>query len=144
MRLLRAVPALPLAALLLTGCGADPAADRREQVAALTEAANAGDADSVRARADTLMETVAGQVERQELAADTAERVIALAQAVRAGADVIDDELLEQRRVEAETEAERQRLEAERQQLEEDQAKAEQERQKAEERGKGKAKDKDD
>lgn len=144
--------AVPLAAVLLSGCGADPASDRRAQVAAVTEAANAGDADRLRGEAERLAALVTDQQARQDVPAEQATRLLALADAVRSNADVIDEELLEQRRREAEAEAaaeaerrrleqERQRLEAERRQLEEDRAKAEQE---AEERGKGNKQDKDE
>lgn len=127
--------ALALAASvgLLAGCAADAGVERHEQVAALTEAANAGDADRVRDRADALLETLDQQVQRQELPADEADRLRALAREVRSGADVLDEDLLERRRAEAEMEAERQRLDAERRQLEEDRRKAEQERQQLEE-----------
>ena len=144
MRSPHAWAVVPVAALLLTGCAADPADDRRALVAAVTEAANAGDADRLRDEADQLVETVTAQQERQDVSAEEASRLIALAQSVRDNADVIDAELLEQRRREAEAEAaaeaerkrleeERQRLEADRKQLEEDRKKAEEERKKAEE-----------
>ena len=152
MRARHGLVALPVAALLMTGCAADPGADRRAQVAAMTEAANAGDADRLRDEAERLVEAVTAQQERQEVSADEATRLIALAEAVRTHADVIDAELLEQRRREAEAEAaaqaerqrleeERQRLEAERQQLEEDRKKAEEERKKAEEEAEKRSED---
>lgn len=139
--------AVPLSAVLLAGCAADPADDRRAQVAAVTEAANAGDADRLREEADRLIAMVADSA---DLPDDRADRLRALAASVRTGADVIDAELLEQRRREAEAEAaaaaerqrleeERQRLEAEREQLEADRAKAEQDR-----KGKGKKDDDED
>jgi chromosome segregation ATPase len=131
----RAQAALALAASvgLLTGCAADPGAERREQVAVLTEAANAGDAGRVRDRADALLEILDQQVQRQELPEEEADRLRALAREVRSGADVLDEDLLERRRAEAEMEAERQRLDAERRQLEEERRKADQERRQLEE-----------
>jgi colicin import membrane protein len=127
--------ALALAASvgLLTGCAADPGAERREQVAALTEAANAGDAGRVRDRADALLEILDQQAQRQELPKEEADRLRVLTREVRSGADLLDEDLLERRRAEAEMEAERQRLDAERQRLEEDRRQAEQERQRLEE-----------
>jgi hypothetical protein len=127
--------ALALAASvgLLTGCAADPGAERREQVAALTEAANAGDAGRVRDRTDALLEILDQQVRRQELPEEEADRLRVLAREVRSGADLLDEDLLERRRAEAEMEAERQRLDAERRQLEEDRRQADQERQQLEE-----------
>jgi chromosome segregation ATPase len=158
VRVPHGLAALPVVALLLVGCGADPAADRRSQVAAVIEAANSGDADRLRDEADRLVETVTAHQERQDVAADEATRLIALAEAVRTNADAIDEELLEQRRREAEAEAaaeaerkrleeERQRLEAERKQLEEERRKAEEEedskRGEDEDKKKGEGKDDD-
>ena len=129
-----------LPVLLLAGCGgSDPADDRREQVAALTGAANERDADGVRQRADALLSTVADQRERQEISAGEADRLIALAQAVRTGADVVDEDLLERRRAEAEAEAARQQLEEAREQLEEERKKAEESDRKADEEDRKKA-----
>lgn len=154
MRAPHALASLPVAALLLSGCAADPADDRRAQVAAVIDAANAGDADRLRDEAGRLVETVTAQQERQDVAADEADRLITLAEAVRTNADVIDEELLEQRRREAEAaaeaerkrlEEERQRLEADRKQLEEDRKEVEEEDEKrGEEGGKKKGRDKDD
>jgi TolA-binding protein len=134
--------ALPLV-LLLAGCAGGADSELRDDVAAVVEAANAGDADRLRVRADELIETVDAQAAQGDLAADRAERLRELAASVRSNADVIDQELIEQRRQEAEAEAERQRLEQERerleqerQQLEEDRKKAEEDRKKAEEENK--------
>ena len=135
-----------LALLLVAGCSADPGDERRAQVAAITEAANARDADQVRERVEALVATVGAQRERGELTADEAERLIAAAEAVRTGADVIDEDLLEQRRVEAEREKleeERKKLEEERKRAEEERKKAEEEREKEDE-GKGEDKKKKD
>lgn len=122
----RALVALPLAAALLAGCGADPAAERRDLVAELTQAANDGDADAVREHAEALVQVVADQREREELSAEQADRLIALAESVRKHADVVDADL--QARLEAEAEAE-----AARKALEETQRRLEVERRKAEE-----------
>ena len=142
----RALLVLPLLAALLAGCGADPVAERRDAVAAVMEAANDGDADGVRDAADALLATVADQVERQELAGDEAQRLTALAQAVRSGADVIDEDLLERRRAEAEAEAARKELEEAQKRLEEERRKAEEAARQAEQdKGKGEGKgDKDE
>lgn len=134
---------LPLAAVLLAGCGTDPGGVRRVQVAEVTEAANARDADLVRSRADALVETLAAQVADKQLAADEAERLTALARAVRAGADAIDADLIERRRLEAEADTARRQLEQERKKGEEERKKGEEEREKDEGKGEG-GKDKDD
>ena len=128
MRPARAVLALAVAASLLVACGQDdaPVADRRDVVAALTEAANAGDAGGVRRQADRLVELVQAQLEAGEVDAGEAERLSALAAEVRTGADLIDVEL--QRRLEAEAQAR-----AAREELEEAQRRLEEERRKAEE-----------
>lgn len=126
----QALLGLPLALLLVAGCAsADPAAERREVVATLTEAANSGDADAVRRHADGLLELIERQLADDEVDAEEAERLTALAQSVRAGADAVDEDL--QRRLEAEAEAE-----AARKQLEEAQRRLEEERRKAEEAAK--------
>ena len=133
--------AVPVALVLLAGCGSDPADDLRADVAALTEAANDGDADGVRDRADALLTTVQAQREADQLDAQEADRLIALAQSVRTNADVVDAELLERRRVEAEAEAAKQQLEQARRQLEEERKKAEEAaRRAAEDAGKGEGK----
>lgn len=136
MRLL----ALPLALFLLTGCGSDPADALRADVAALTEAANAGDADRVRDRAEALLSTVDAQREGDQISAGEAEQLIALAQSVRTKADLIDTDLIEQRRLEAEAEATAKQLEQARQQLEEERKKAEE----AAKKGRGKDDEEDD
>jgi chromosome segregation ATPase len=150
--LVRRAAVLPVV-LVLAGCAGGTDSELRADVAAVVEAANAGDADRLRVRADELVETVDAQQESGELPADRAERLRALAASVRTNADVIDEELIEQRRQEAEAEAERQRLEEERQRLEEERQQLEQDRKKAEEenkkdedkgRGKGKGGDGDD
>ena len=90
----QALVGLPLAALLLVGCtGTDPAAERREVVATLTEAANTGDAGGVRRHADRLVELVRQQLAGEQVDAAEAERLTALAESVRRGADAIDVEL---------------------------------------------------
>ena len=126
----RALLPLPLAALLLTACGVDPAAERRDLVLGITDAANAGDEDGVRAQATSLLQLLERQVADEELPAAEAERLGALVERVQAGADVLDEEL--QARLQAEADAERLQREA-------DEAKRllEEERRKADE-GKGK------
>ncbi|MEX2291406.1 MAG: hypothetical protein WD794_13925 [Mycobacteriales bacterium] len=103
---------------LLAGCGTSPAEARRAQVAALTEAANVRDADEVRKLADALRATVTAQAGRDELTEDEAGRLTALVRAVHAGADQIDADLLERRRLEAEAEQARRELEQERRKAE--------------------------
>lgn len=131
----RALLSLPLAALLLTACGVDPAAERRELVQGITEAANAGDEAGLRAQADSLLQLLERQVADDELPAEEADRLRALAAKVKAGADLLDEEL--QARLQAEADAERAQ-----QRADEAQRLLEEERRKAEE-GKGKG-DKDD
>lgn len=119
------LPALLVSGLLLAGCGGgtDPADARRAAVAAMTAAANDGDADGVRRHADALLATVAAQLQAQDLKTDEAERLTALAQSVRAGADTIDADVLERQRAEAE--AARQELAEAERRLEEERARAE-------------------
>lgn len=121
------LPALLVSGLLLAGCGGgtDPADARRAAVAAMTAAANDGDADGVRRHADALLATVAAQLQAQDLTTDEAERLTALAQSVRAGADTIDADVLERQRAEAEAEAARQELAEAERRLEEERARAE-------------------
>ncbi len=141
----RALLVLPLLAGLVAGCGASPDDERREAVAALTEAANDGDASAVRSQADALLETVAAQLDRGELTAEQASRLTALAEAVRAGADVIDQDLLERRKAEADAEQARRQLEEARKRLDEERRKAEEAARQAEEdKGKGEGKDEKD
>ena len=143
----RVLLAVPLAVALLAGCGSDPADVRREQVAAMTEAANEGDADRLRERAQALISTLDAQREQGDLDEAEAGRLTELAQAVLRSADVIDADLLERRRVEAE----RKKLEEERKRLEDERRKAEEAARQDEERdgddkgkGEGKGKGKDD
>ena len=127
--------ALALAPALLAGCaGSDD--DLREGVASLTEAANARDADRVRLLAEDVVATAEAQAAAGELGRDRAERIVALARSVQSSADVIDEDLLEQRRIEAENEAERKRLEAERVRLEAERKAAEQRARDADGKGK--------
>jgi len=117
---------LLLAGALLVGCGGtDPADVRRADVAAMTAAANDGDADALRRHAGALAATVAAQLEAQDVTADEAERLTALAQSVRASADLIDADLLERQRAEAEAEQARQELAEAERRLEEERARAE-------------------
>ena len=115
-----------VAALLLAGCAASPADARRDSVAALTVAANDRDAEAVRQRADALVVLVRDQLAEQEVPADEAERLVALAESVRAGADAIDPEMIERRRAEQEAEQARQALEQAERELAEQRAAAEQ------------------
>lgn len=140
---------LPLALVLLAGCGSAPEADLRARAEAAIEAANERDADAVRRHAQSLEQAVADLADAGELTDERARTLAALAASLQTSADVIDQDLLEQRRREAEAERleqERARLEAERQQLEEDRRRAEAEREdkRDEEEGKGKGKGKDD
>lgn len=139
----RALLSLPLAALLLTACSVDPAAERREIVLGITEAANAGDEDGVRAQAESLLQLVERQVADEELSAEQADRLRALAEKVRTGADVLDEEL--QARLKAEADAERLQREADEAQrlLEEERRKAEESKGKGD-KGDGDKGDKDD
>lgn len=127
----RALLTLPLAALLLMSCSVDPAAERREIVLGITQSANAGDEDGVRAQTESLRQLVERQVADGELSAEQADRLRALVEKVRAGADLLDEEL--QARLKAEADAKR--LQQERDEAE---RLLEEERRKAEEgRGKG-------
>ncbi len=138
----RALLALPVALVLLAGCGTDPADVVRDDVRALTEAANDGDADAVRDRVDALLTTVAEQRTAEELTAEQAAQLIALAQKVRKGADVIDNDLLEQRRraAEAAAKAAAAKLAEAKAQLEEERRRAEEAAREDSERGEGKGK----
>lgn len=137
MRAPSALLSLPLAALLLAGCGVDPAAERRELVLGITESANAGDEDGVREQADALLQLLERQVGDEELTAEQADRLRALAEEVAAGADVLDEEL--QARLKAEADAARAQ-----QERDEAQRLLEEERRKAEEAAKGGKGDKGD
>lgn len=141
----RALLSLPLAALLLTACSVDPAAERRELVLGITESANAGDEDGVRAQAESLRQLVERQVADEELTAEQADRLRALVEKVRTGADLLDEEL--QARLQAEADAERlqqERDEAERL-LEEERRKAEESKGKGDgDKGDGDKDEKDD
>lgn len=130
----RALVALPLAAALLAGCGADAAAERRELVAELTQAANDRDADAVRERAEALVQVVADQREREELSPEQADRLIALAESVRRNADVVDADLQARLEAEAEAEAARKALEETQRRLEEERRRAEEDRKKDEDK----------
>ena len=124
---------LPVALVVITGCGSDPAGELRNDVAAVTEAANVRDADRVRDRAGALLATIEAQADRGVLEPDRAAQLTEMARAVQAGADAIDEDLIELRRLEAEAEAERQRIEQEREQVEQERAELEAERKQAEE-----------
>lgn len=139
----RVLVLLPLAAVLLAGCGTDPADERRAHVADITEAANSGDEHGVRSGADALLRTVVAQLERAEVSQEEADRLTALAESVRRGADVIDEDLLERRRAEAEAEAARRAAEEAQKRLEEERRRAEEERDKDGGKGEGKGKDED-
>ena len=145
----RALVALPLAAALLAGCGTDPAAERRDLVAELTQAANDGDAEAVRERAAALVQVVADQREREELSGEQAARLTALAESVRENADVVDADLQARLEAEAQAEAARKALEETQRRLEEERRKAEEAARQAEEdrkrdEGKGDEGDKKD
>jgi hypothetical protein len=135
----RAVAVLVAAAVLASGCSAadDPAGERREVVATLTEAANAGDAGGVRRHADRLVEVVRSQLADEQVEPEQAERLMALARSVRAGADAIDVDLQQRLEAEAEAEAARKELEEAQRRLEEERRKAEEAAKKAEEERKG-------
>lgn len=136
------LPALLVAGFLLVSCaGTDPAEVRRAEVAEMTAAANDGDADAVRRHADALLAMVAGQLEAKDVSADQAERLTALAQSVRGGADLVDADLLERQRAEAEAEQARQELAEAERRLEEERARADEAARQAEE-DRGRADDK--
>lgn len=129
------LPALALAGVLaLSGCASvSPENQLRNDVAAITDAANAGNADRLRSEVDDLLSTLRTLVGSQDLSAERASRIGQLAEAIRADADLIDTDLIEQERTREEQEAERQRLEEERRQLEaEREAQQEEERRRAE------------
>jgi hypothetical protein len=146
----RAVAVLVAAAVLVSGCSGadDPAAERRAVVATLTEAANAGDAGGVRRHADRLVEVVRSQLADEQVEPEEAERLTALAAAVRVSADAIDVDLQQRLEAEAEAEAARKELEQTQRRLEEERRKAEEAANKAEQErkgeGKGDKRDKDE
>ena len=78
---------VPVAALVLTGCSAEPRAELRSDVEAITLAANDRDADALREEVEDLLSTIRSQIGSGEL--DRAEgerlRVIALRIADQAG-----------------------------------------------------------
>lgn len=76
--------------LLLAGCGSSPEAELADRVDAVTVSANAGRADDLRERAGELFDTVAQQRDAGRLPPDRAARLLALADALRAGADQVD------------------------------------------------------
>ena len=144
----RALLVLALTAALVAGCGADPAAERRRAVAEVIEAANDRSAETLRVRAGSLLDLIEAQVQREELAADEAQRLTALAEAVRTSADVIDADLLERRRAEQAAEEARRQLAETQKKLQEERRRAEEAAREAAERddrkGKGKGGGKDD
>lgn len=76
MRALWLVPAL---ALTLTACGASPVEQRRGDVEAVIEAANAGDAAGLRAAVGDLRSTIRAQVASNDLDRAEGERLNAIA-----------------------------------------------------------------
>ncbi|MCU1691001.1 MAG: hypothetical protein JWM64_92 [Frankiales bacterium] len=80
-----------LAVLLLAGCGSSSAADALvDRTDAVTEAANDGDAEAFREAVDALTGTVKDQRDADTLPADRAQRLLALAAALRSQAADVD------------------------------------------------------
>ena len=124
---MRAV-AIALTAVLLAGCAADGEDQVRDNVAAVTEAANGRDAVGLRSAVDRLVVAVEAQVSAGELDAAEGARIVAAARQVQAGADLVDQDLIdaeEAARLEAEEAARLAAEEAARQAQEEAQRQAE-------------------
>lgn len=76
---MRSLWLVPVLALTLTACGADPVADRRANVAAVIAAANDGDAAGLRDEVSRLRATIRAQVASGELDRAEGERLNAIA-----------------------------------------------------------------
>ena len=88
MRRLLLAPAL---ALVLTACaGGDPVAERREAVADVTDAANAGSAESLREAVDDLLSVLRAQVASGELDRAEADRLRVIAERIAVNADLVE------------------------------------------------------
>ncbi len=87
----RRLVAAPVAFLLLAGCAAaDPLAERRSAVAAITDAANDGDVDAVRDEVADLLSVLREQVANGDLDRDESDRLRAIAERIRDGAAVLE------------------------------------------------------
>ena len=81
----------PALALVLTACaGGDPVAERREAVADVTDAANAGDADALREAVEDLLSVLRAQVASRELDRAEADRLRLIAERIVANADLVE------------------------------------------------------
>ena len=83
---------LPIGALLLTGCSAEPRAQLRGDVEAITLAANDRDADAVREEVEDLLSTLRAQVANNEIDRAKAERLRAIALRIAESAGVLEPE----------------------------------------------------
>ncbi|MCW2606936.1 MAG: hypothetical protein JWO60_1629 [Frankiales bacterium] len=92
-------------AVLLTGCASSPQDTLVERVDAVTQRANAGDADGVRDEALALQDEVSAQRTAGELSPRKAERLLALAAQVQASAALADPQEQERREQAARDEA---------------------------------------
>ncbi len=70
---------VPVLALTLTGCGADPQSALRADVEAVTDAANAGSAAGVRDAVEELLSTIRAQVASRDLDRAEGERLRTIA-----------------------------------------------------------------
>jgi hypothetical protein len=87
-----AVPAAVLcSAVLLSGCAADARGELRKQVADVTQAANAGDADGVRREVDDLDGALDDAVRSGELSSAEAATIASIAASVRERAALLED-----------------------------------------------------
>lgn len=83
---------LPVAALVLTGCSAEPQAQVRADVEAITLAANDRDADAVREEIEDLLATLRAQVANNEIARAEADRIRAIVARIRESAALLEPE----------------------------------------------------
>lgn len=89
---MRQVWLLPAVALVLTGCSAEPRAELRGDVEAITLAANDGDADGVREGVEELLSTIRRQVVENDLSREEGEALRALALRIAENAGLLDPE----------------------------------------------------
>ena len=83
---------VPVAALVLTGCSAEPRAELRSDVEAITLAANDRDADAVREEVEDLLSTIRSQIGSGELDRAEGERLRAIALRIAEQAVVLEPE----------------------------------------------------
>ena len=81
---------VPLLALALAGCAADPSATLRGDVEAVIGAANGNDAGAVHSAVDSLIATISEQRAANDLTTGRAAELRELALAVQRGADALE------------------------------------------------------